>query len=139
MPKKNVSVNVATNSARAYCVGRNGLAPIKEVSIWQGGEGYSHIDGINRKGQTLNGGLCLDTEAMDKLAQEWLKARGVKSEVFVFVKGGLVQSAYGPKNIDILLIDDDNAESDPETAGENKLRNERLEVAKANGEVAEIY
>ena len=99
MPNKNVSVTVTTNPKKAYCIGRNGLAPIKEVSIWQGGEGYSHIDGINRKGQTLNGGLCLDTEAMDKIAQQWLESRGSKGRFISSLRGGSYNRFMGQKTL----------------------------------------
>lgn len=142
MTDKNVSVKVATNPKRAYCVGRNGLAPIKEVSVWQGGEGYSFIDGINRRGKVLNGGLCLDTAAMDKLAQQWLESRAgttAPKQIYIYVKGGLVQSVYGPAGTIITVIDDDNAECDPNEAAKNQLRNVQLKLAKANGEVTELY
>ena len=140
MPIKEAKIQV--DEKKSWCVGRNGTFPIKEISAWLGNNGCVFIEGYGRSGKNLNGGFCISAEAMDKLAQQWLESRvgtAALKQVYIYVKGGLVQSVYGPAGTVITVLDDDNAECDPDEAAKNQLRNVQLKLAKANGEVTELY
>lgn len=62
-------------------MGRNGFAKITSVEIHPllcpvDDRHEVKIEGIGTKGFPINGGLWVTAEAMDKLANDWLKMRG---------------------------------------------------------------
>lgn len=73
-----IEAKIKTDAEKCWCVGRNGTFPITEISAWQGSNGCTFIEGYGRSGKNLNGGFCITTEAMDDLAQQWLKVRGLR-------------------------------------------------------------
>lgn len=58
--------------------------------------------------------------------------------VWVEVDGGCVQAVYGPKHLEVRLIDNDNGEVDEVAAEENKAEEKLLKKAKAAGLVEEL-
>ena len=66
-----LSFEITTDPTRAFCMGRNGLADIKGLKVWTG-DGKVFIDCITKRGQILNGGICLNPEALTELASQWL-------------------------------------------------------------------
>lgn len=74
------SIRINTPTESGFVTGRNGTADIKEIQIWtdQNQEGC-YLDFVSKaKGQVLNAGGAISTKAMDELAVEWVKARGLK-------------------------------------------------------------
>lgn len=58
--------------------------------------------------------------------------------VWIEVDGGCVQAVYGPKHLEVHLIDHDNSEVDEVAAQENEAEEKLLEKAKASGLVEEL-
>jgi hypothetical protein len=56
--------------------GRNGHFPIAGVSVWSGPTDVK-IDGVGRRGSAIRGGLRISHDAMDRIAVEWLRRRGL--------------------------------------------------------------
>ena len=55
--------------------GRNGVFDITAVEVWQS-IAWVSLDGIGKRGKTINGGLRFTAEAMDSLCERWLLERG---------------------------------------------------------------
>lgn len=73
----------------SWIQGRNGLCYIGELSIDEDG-GWVSIDGINKRGVFINGGLYVDREAFVRAALGCLKEIGmvVHVEVDANARGG---------------------------------------------------
>ncbi len=75
MSQKTVpTVRVPTDPDTCRQMGRNGYFPIQAIEIW-GAVDRLFIDGISRRGTTINGGFHITPEVMDLIAREWLRAR----------------------------------------------------------------
>ena len=89
---KLVEVYIPTNGAT--CVGRNGVFPVLMVCVECTDDGDARIGFVSRKlRRRVNAGACIPVEAMDKLATEWIRMRGLgslelpeKSEINQYVK-----------------------------------------------------
>jgi len=66
-----------TPTTYGWIQGRNGLFDILAVRVgWYGNPTGVYIDGIGKRGKTINGGLSLTASAMDALCERWLLERG---------------------------------------------------------------
>ncbi len=72
-------VTVQTDVGKSLITGRNGCFPITAVTAWRGGSPADvvFIDGIGKRGRAVHGGIILTAEAMDRLATEWVRQRGL--------------------------------------------------------------
>ena len=70
--KKVFEVKVPTTGS---IVGRNGHFGITAVSVWSGSHDVQ-VGGIGKRDHMIRGGMLVTHEAMDALAEGWLRARG---------------------------------------------------------------
>jgi hypothetical protein len=76
---RKTTIQIESLDAKSRCVTRNGTYQISEVIVEESGDGMAKISFVSKRlNRSLNAGATISVSDMDRLATQWLQARGGK-------------------------------------------------------------